>query len=597
MEIQQEKVNKQTRKPPSEESRVKKRAKDKERREKQRVQLKKMGLIEEEKDNLERELKRVNKINTRMEQLESNYTMSMDQLKLENNMLEKRVKQLEMEKSSLEKKMEQLEVESGFLEKKIKQLKMDKDDMEMKVNVLVLDKSTSMEQLMMLKNEMEQLIAQNTQLMENIQYKESMEVEWSKRMEIGKINQIIMNNTVSLIQQLPHNSPYRRPFLFFLLQDVQMEQAISIYGLSERSYRRIQMEQGTTLTEQKYAINVKRQRVSERQREEIDKILDDILPIQSGRNWRYQEATDKKIYEQYLAEVEHGQSVSKTFFIYEILAKQNIHHSKSVKFCPICERAEAGNSSKEVKRHLELIPIQRGAYHADKKAISSGNVKTMALITQDFTQLELDGSFVQDLIICRYSHDPKAQNGLQRDYRHFVGRTGDKNNISFVIGAWLTLLESNWLKDMDIVKIWSDGGPKHFKISSNMRFLLSIQKAQPSVDWDYNFFPPYHGCSICDGVAAQAKGILNRTSRDDHIAVRTSNQAVAIVQQLTNHSATTVQIPENDFSANTLKGIKSFFRFTAHKHKDILYAYGDSVQKEYEKRFSPRELIELSDLM
>ena len=76
--------------------------------------------------------------------------------------------------------------------------------------------------------------------------------------------------------------------------------------------------------------------------------------------------------------MEHGQFISKTFFIYEILAKQNIHPSKSMKFCPICKRKKDRDSSKEAKKHLELISIKKTAYHANKKFISFDKAKTMA---------------------------------------------------------------------------------------------------------------------------------------------------------------------------------------------------------------------------
>ena len=49
---------------------------------------------------------------------------------------------------------------------------------------------------------------------------------------------------------------------------------------------------------------------------------------------------------------------------------------------------------------------------------------------------------------------------------------------------------------METVIIWSDGDPKHFKISANICFILSLQQAQPEINWSYNFFPSYHGCSV-----------------------------------------------------------------------------------------------------
>jgi hypothetical protein len=60
-------------------------------------------------------------------------------------------------------------------------------------------------------------------------------------------------------------------------------------------------------------------------------------------------------------------------------------------------------------------------------------------------------------------------------YRYFVGKSENKNDISFVVGAWKVLLEENTFQSITTVNIWSDGGPKHFKISSNMKFLATLQ--------------------------------------------------------------------------------------------------------------------------
>ena len=44
------------------------------------------------------------------------------------------------------------------------------------------------------------------------------------------------------------------------------------------------------------------------------------------------------------------------------------------------------------------------------------------------------------------------------------------------------LLEENQFDGMENIKIWSDGG-------ANIRFLLSLQQAQPEIDSSYKFFP------------------------------------------------------------------------------------------------------------
>jgi len=80
----------------------------------------------------------------------------------------------------------------------------------------------------------------------------------------------------------------------------------------------------------------------------------------------------------------------------------------------------------------------------DKEAISSGKDSKTILVVQDFTQIELDGSFIQDLILCKYSYNNDGKENLSKEYRHFMEEIGDKNDISFVVGAWMALLKSNW---------------------------------------------------------------------------------------------------------------------------------------------------------
>ena len=212
----------------------------------------------------------------------------------------------------------------------------------------------------------------------------------------------IVHNTSSLVSQLPFNNSFCRPLLSFLLDGLSFSDAKKLYSISKRTYGRIVEDDGETLVGQRYAIGVTRTRISDEQKQEIARILDDILQVQSGRNWRYQEVTDKKLYELYLGQVLHGKPVSKTYFVYSVLAKLNIHHSKKMKFCPICEQIENRNENEDLDRHSELVAIQRRAYMDDKLEIGSGNNET-ALITQDFTQIELESGFIQDLIICKYT--------------------------------------------------------------------------------------------------------------------------------------------------------------------------------------------------
>jgi hypothetical protein len=258
-----------------------------------------------------------------------------------------------------------------------------------------------------------------------------------------QIFQTITSNTKDLIESLPFNSPYRRPLLFWFFKKLSFEDGGLIYNISRRTWLRIIEGKDQEIVSRKYAIGVKREKITPERIDEAKKILDDIIPVQSGRDYRYQEVTDKKLYEVYCGSTDHA--LSKSFFLYSIVSQEKIRHSKSRKFCPLCEKFENGDKSDELKQHQKLIPIQRGEYHTQKKNIEDGITPTTALITQDFTQLEFAGGFVQDLIICIYTKD-KEKIGLNRVYRHFIGNSGDKILHLFVAGKhYLKKIFSNIL--------------------------------------------------------------------------------------------------------------------------------------------------------
>ena len=97
---------------------------------------------------------------------------------------------------------------------------------------------------------------------------------------------------------------------------------------------------------------------------------------------------------------------------------------KKPQFCHHCIKFEEGDQFQKIIAHQQLIPIQRKRYLQEKKAIAEGDANTI-LVTQDFTQLELESGFVQDLIICCYWYDEESKDGLGREYCHFVGNNYD----------------------------------------------------------------------------------------------------------------------------------------------------------------------------
>ena len=136
----------------------------------------------------------------------------------------------------------------------------------------------------------------------------SLEAEVGKLVDNIQTTEKIVHNTSSLISHLPFNIPFCRPLLSFFLDGLSFSNTKKLYSISKRIYGRIVEDDGETLVGQRYTIGVTRTRISDEQKQEITRILD-IFQVQSGRNWRYQEVTNKKLYELYLGQVLHGKCI------------------------------------------------------------------------------------------------------------------------------------------------------------------------------------------------------------------------------------------------------------------------------------------------
>lgn len=88
-----------------------------------------------------------------------------------------------------------------------------------------------------------------------------------------------------------------------------------------------------------------------------------------------------------------------------------------------------------------------------------------------------------------------------RFYSYFSHENNDKH---FVRRALLHLWQREELKSLHLKAIWSDGGPKHFKLKATLGVVL-VELAL-SYGWDksptWNFFVAGHGKNICDGLKA-----------------------------------------------------------------------------------------------
>lgn len=123
-----------------------------------------------------------------------------------------------------------------------------------------------------------------------------------------------------------------------------------------------------------------------------------------------------------------------------------------------------------------------------------------------------------------------------------------------------------------------------------MKFLATLQHSNTEINWSYHFFPNYHGYSVCDTVASHAKKKVTNSMIDTGVAIRSSSQIIEEVGKLKNHVILQAVIAKGVFSISTLAGIRKYYKFTAHKQNDWIYAYSDSTQL-YMKKDSYLEMF------
>src|SRR4051794_25939284 len=80
----------------------------------------------------------------------------------------------------------------------------------------------------------------------------------------------------------------------------------------------------------------------------------------------------------------------------------------------------------------------------------------------------------------------------------------ENNDFPVVHKVWDILITHPILEKIEKLILWSDGGPKHFKISKNLYYLSTIKHTY-NKEVIYNFFTSYHGHSLCDAHAGVSK--------------------------------------------------------------------------------------------
>ena len=228
------------------------------------------------------------------------------------------------------------------------------------------------------------------------------------------------------------------------------------------------------------------------------------------------------------------------------------------------------------------------------------------LVVMDFTDEQVNQDHHQDLIITLITKKaseppppkkkihknvppsrPKPSNHIQ--YLHFVGEARIKNDFSFVLHIFHNHLVDR-LRRFKKIDFFTDGGPKHFKISAIMNMLHHYSQHQLQQQTiTYHFYASYHGHGICDAAASHAKSAIWESIGETKRTPKTSQEICTIIDKINNHISFPIPTTTNITQKfKTMVGIRSFhkFQFTP----SSIVAYLSSSDTKEAKTFLPEQL-------
>ncbi len=263
-----------------------------------------------------------------------------------------------------------------------------------------------------------------------------------------------------------------------------------------------------------------------------------------------------------------------------LYGKRNVKNLKNPEFCPTCEAARRTDlppqKHEKVEKHkvfflLFLIiqssnsyfynqvlwSVQTKTYQEQKEKVAQGQADE-CLVVLDFSQFSLEKGFRQVLIIVIYTHDSEAPDGLHRHYLDYVGEQNVSSDVNFVAGVWQDLMTRDYFVGINTIRIWTNGGPHHFRISANMWIISQLQLHFPHHFFIYNFFAAHHGHSVCDAVASHGKRKVMTVRRNEQRPIRTSAALVDVLGTIEHHiSSPASSLPSPRLKLKTLASIRS----------------------------------------
>jgi hypothetical protein len=178
----------------------------------------------------------------------------------------------------------------------------------------------------------------------------------------------------------------------------------------------------------------------------------------------------------------------------------------------------------------------------------------------DFMQLHLEHGFLQNMVSVIVAHDPDSTDQLKQTYFDFVSEKGDKHDVNFVGGVWHQLMTCHheFFSSACAIHIWTDGGPHHFHVSTNLWIFSQLQCHFPQYKFTYHFHIANHSHSICNTSASHSKRRIITIHHNKQRPMEDAHDIVSALNTLNHHIALiAARIPGDRMATDTLKGIKS----------------------------------------
>jgi len=427
----------------------------------------------------------------------------------------------------------------------------------------------------------------------------------------------------TLLRSLPPISPFRRFLIKTMAEGEERFRDIGRYlGISTQTIKA--SASATLKAPLKYWPKVKREKISLEQRKKIEDFWHDHtypIPWKKTVISTGSKAQKVKLELPYYVQHDTDQAITSKFFSQTGLKfcsstllkykPKDIHHA-SQKYC-VCHHCKEGQDAKEklrvfrtrlhkncagcpqdescdleqnlvtdVKEELGALKEEVKSYlehkkiadhQADKLVEFKENLREgECLVVEDFAgrflikaELELSQEDffarkgVPDLVIFAY-----FKKGSILEHRSFdiLAKTSEKDDFAYLRSSWIYLLnQTDFFDGFQKIIIFSDGGPKHFKIRKSL-FFFSLLSCYYEQEFEWNFFQSCHGKGPCDAHVGYIKRCLKREVKKN-LTISSEKDFFHFSEGLSKVNPILIEIDrEKNWDCSEMRqGIKKFFSF------------------------------------